>query len=280
MRRAIIIFLLFNVFFFTIVLHSIWTLLSLLWVDGQADAISRAELFDPGNSTIELPGQMIPRIIHQTWINDVNESIPSIWNAAQQSCIDMHDKASGWEYKLWTSSKSREFIAQEYSWFLDTFDQYDYNIQRADAIRYFALVYYGGIYIDLDDGCKRSLEPLLSYPAWLRKTKPTGISNDAMGAVAGHPFFVEVIDSLPKYNRRWVLPYISVMASTGPLFLSIMWRQWDASGRNVGDNADGARIRILQPDEYHQNPWSFFSIYRGNSWHEKDVQVILWVCPS
>jgi inositol phosphorylceramide mannosyltransferase catalytic subunit len=34
---------------------------------------------------------------------------------------------------------------------LETFDGYQFPIQRADAIRYFVLAYYGGIYIDLDD---------------------------------------------------------------------------------------------------------------------------------
>ncbi len=53
--------------------------------------------------------------------------------------------------KLWTDASSREFIAAEYPWFLDTFDGYDHNIQRADAIRYFVLAHFGGIYIDLDD---------------------------------------------------------------------------------------------------------------------------------
>jgi len=38
-----------------------------------------------------------------------------------------------------------------YPWFLETFDGYVYPIQRADAIRYFVLYYFGGIYIDLDD---------------------------------------------------------------------------------------------------------------------------------
>jgi mannosyltransferase OCH1-like enzyme len=53
-------------------------------------------------------------------------------------------------FQLWTNEKSREFIAAEYPWFLETFDGYKYPIQRADSIRYFVLAYYGGIYIDLD----------------------------------------------------------------------------------------------------------------------------------
>ena len=53
--------------------------------------------------------------------------------------------------QLWTDDKSRELIATEYPWFLDTFDNYSQPIQRADAIRYFVLAHFGGIYIDLDD---------------------------------------------------------------------------------------------------------------------------------
>jgi len=42
-------------------------------------------------------------------------------------------------------------IGVRYPWFLETWDSYPFPIERADAIRYFALVHYGGIYIDLDD---------------------------------------------------------------------------------------------------------------------------------
>lgn len=52
---------------------------------------------------------------------------------------------------MWTDAKSRELIATEYPWFLNTFDNYSQPIQRADAIRYFVLAHFGGIYLDLDD---------------------------------------------------------------------------------------------------------------------------------
>ena len=121
-------------------------------------------------------------------------------------------------------------------------------------------------------GCNRSLDPLLAYPAWLRRTNPTGISNDAMGAVPRHPFFLKAIDSLPEYNRRWLLPYITVMASTGPLYLSIIWRHY-----NSADPQGDDRVRILFPDEYNNHPWSFFTHHLGNSWHGGDVKLIFWV---
>jgi mannosyltransferase OCH1-like enzyme len=40
---------------------------------------------------------------------------------------------------------------KEYPWFLETWDNYRFPIQRADSIRYFILAHHGGIYVDLDN---------------------------------------------------------------------------------------------------------------------------------
>jgi mannosyltransferase OCH1-like enzyme len=269
MRRGVVIFALCATAILLFLVNSVWTLLTLLVEDGHEDAISKAELPAPGKPQIDSRPQLIPKILHQTYINT---SIPEVWQGAQQSCLDLHT-APDWEYKLWTDEASLQFIKDEYEWFYETFKNYPYPIQRADAIRYFVLNHFGGVYIDLDDGCNRELEPLLSYPAWVRKTMPTGISNDAMGAVPHHPFFMSVIEKLKDYDRNWILPYITVMGSTGPLFLSVMWRHWVSSGNNI----DGGRVRIIFPEEYNGHSWSFFTHHLGNSWHAADVQLIFWV---
>ncbi|CAG8165638.1 unnamed protein product [Penicillium salamii] len=282
MRRGLLIFLLVNLLILSLLVRSVSTLLSLLVEDAAADAIHRAELPSPNSSLIEQRPQIIPKIIHQTY---KNETIPEVWVEAQQSCIDLHPD---YEYILWTNEKSREFIAAEYPWFLDTFDGYNYPIQRADSIRYFVLAHYGGTYIDLDDvsyyppptpnhpnveqGCNRRLDPLLAYPAWVRRTAPTGISNDAMGSVPQHPFFLRVIELLQQYDRHWLLPYITVMYSTGPLFLSVIWKEY------MRDKpSEAGRVRILMQDEYNKHSWSFFTHHRGNSWHGKDAHLIFWM---
>ncbi|KAF2484719.1 SUR1-like protein [Neohortaea acidophila] len=274
MRRPILIFLLLLAALVIFLLHTVWTLLSLLVVSGAEDMITKSELPAPGSSSKPGGSPMIPKIIHQTY---KNASIPAVWQEAQQSCLALHKAEDGWEYKLWTDALMAEFMYKEYPWFVETFEGYTYPIERADAIRYFVLSHYGGIYIDLDDGCNRSLDPLLVYPAWVRKTIPTGISNDAMGSVPRHPFFRRVVDELQNYDRHWVLSYITVMASTGPLFLSIIWRHYSSEGWNQGDEADGGRIRILFPQEYMGKEWSFFTHHLGNSWHAADVQFIFWM---
>ncbi|TKA38213.1 hypothetical protein B0A54_09153 [Friedmanniomyces endolithicus] len=251
MRRGLLIFLLVNLAILSFLVHRVWILLTLLVVDGAEDAITRAELPALGKERDDSTSQIIPRIIHQTY---KNASIPPAWQEAQASCIALHPQSEGWEYKLWTDEMGLQFIQQEYSWFYDTYSGYPYPIQRADAIRYFVLAHYGGVYIDLDDGCQRSLEPLLKYPAFVRRTIPTGISNDVMGAVPRHPFFVRVTEKINEYDRNWILPYITVM----------------------GNGKDGGRIRSIFPEEYNGFPWSFFTHHKGDSWHRWDVRLIFW----
>ncbi|KAL3468108.1 nucleotide-diphospho-sugar transferase [Aspergillus heterothallicus] len=264
MRRGALAILLISLVALFLLIRSVSTLLSLLFETAAADAIRCAEL--PSSNSVEQSPQVIPKIIHQTYIN---ETIPERWVDAQQSCIELHPD---YEYIFWTDEKARNFIAAEYSWFLETFDGYDYAIQRADAIRYFVLAHYGGIYIDMDNTCNRRLDPLLAFPAWLPRTVPTGISNDAMGSIPQHPFFLRVIEALQGYDHHWPLPYITVMYSTGPLFLSVLWKEYMHA-----HPSDANRIRILMPDEYNRNSWSFFTHGIGNSWHGQDAPFIFWM---
>ena len=121
-------------------------------------------------------------------------------------------------------------------------------------------------------GCQRRLDPLLTYHAWVRKTLPTGISNDAMGSEPRHPFFLRVIENLQGYKRNWFVPYITVMYNTGPLFLSVVWKEYLPTV-----TSEEARVRILMPEEYNSKPHSFFGIYKGSSWHRDDAKAIFWM---
>ena len=177
---------------------------------------------------------------------------------------------------LWTDASSREFIAEHYSWFLDTFDDYTYPIQRADAIRYFVLYHFGGVYIDLDIGCLRPVDPLLIYPVILPKTIPVGVSNDLMFAEQHHPLLEQTIHNLIDFDNSWILNYPTVMFSTGPMFLSAQYGLYAAAHPNTAFQD----IRILPKELYGKNakedeaPNSFFSHFHGSSWHADDAAFI------
>jgi hypothetical protein len=99
MRRGVTIFLLVTVVVLGFAVHSVWTLLGLLVATGREDAILRGELPAPNSDTINEKPQLIPKIIHQTYIN---ESIPKHWQEPQQSCLDLHPD---YEYKVWWMKK-------------------------------------------------------------------------------------------------------------------------------------------------------------------------------
>ncbi|KAI9777402.1 MAG: hypothetical protein M1839_008915 [Geoglossum umbratile] len=269
----------------TLLFLRVYTLITLLFEDGARDMITAREL-ERLEGEVTRRGvvrvQKIPKIIHQTY---KDEEVPAKWKEAQMACVGLH---RGWEYMFWTDATARQFIAEEYGWFLDTFDRYPYTIQRSDAIRYFVLWHYGGIYIDLDEvnhgpfftekrtntssgkGCIRPLDPLLAFPAFFRLTTPTGISNDIMGSTPHHPFILRVIQSLQSFDRNWFVPYITVMYTTGPLFLSVMWMEYIRGG--------GENVRVLGAVGEEGVRWAYWSnAGGGSSWHRGDAKVIIWM---
>lgn len=88
MRRGTAIFLVINLVVIGFLLNAFSTLIGLLFEDGAADAIRHADIPGPGSDLIDGRKQVIPKILHQTYINS---SIPAQWKAGQQSCLDLHE---------------------------------------------------------------------------------------------------------------------------------------------------------------------------------------------
>ncbi|CAO1613048.1 unnamed protein product [Sympodiomycopsis kandeliae] len=229
------------------------------------------------------PPEKIPRIIHQTW---KSETLPPKWDAVRQECAEIHPD---YEYMLWTDAASRAFIAEHYPWFLSVFDSYPYNIQRADAIRYFVLHHYGGIYMDLDIGCNRRLDPLLRFEIVLPVTRPVGVSNDLIFAEKGHPFMDQLIHNLATFNHRYLTHYPTVMFSTGPMFVSASYGLYvEAHGPAYPStpsqpDAGFKGVRVLPKSLYGKNakpaevPDAFFKHYYGSSWHAGDAGFLIFL---
>lgn len=190
---------------------------------------------------------------------------------------------------LWTDASSRSFIAEHYPWFLSVFDSYPYAIQRADAIRYFVLHHYGGIYMDLDIGCTRRLDPLLRFEVILPVTRPVGVSNDLIFAAKGHPFMDQVIHNLVTFNHRYLTHYPTVMFSTGPMFVSASYGLYvDAHGpatpsTSLTPSAGFEGVRVLPKSLYGKNalpadvPDAFFKHFYGSSWHAGDAGFLIFL---
>ena len=142
-------------------------------------------------------------------------------------------------------------------------------------MRYFLLYHYGGIYIDLDIFTYKSLTPLLTLPAIACRTTPTGISNDILFSTPKHPFFTLILQRLEEYNRNLLMPYLTVMYTTGPLFLSAIWIEYLQGNSRGGNTLE--RLHVLIQGPVKGDNYGLWKNIKGGSWHKNDMYVILWM---
>ncbi|KAK2075115.1 hypothetical protein P8C59_009267 [Phyllachora maydis] len=229
--------------------------------------------------------QVVPRIIHQIfhdWKNPGNEKLPSDWEDVRQTCLSLNP---GWDYKLWTEPASREFLSREYPTFLKTYDGYRYPVQRVDALRYFLMLHYGGIYLDLDNGCSTSLEPLLYYPLWTTDGGRGTLSNNILGARPHHPFWEQLTQDLPRCAINYILPYLTISYASGQWFLTEVWEKYHAAlpaasrqGDGDGDPRSQHRLyQVMMDMRPGADPWVFFTQGRGGTWNNWDNYIFAWL---
>jgi mannosyltransferase OCH1-like enzyme len=99
--------------------------------------------------------QKFPKIIFQTWKTKRPHGKMAYWAETWKK----HNLE--YMYIIWDDADNRLFVEKNFKWFLPTYDEYDVEIKRADAIRYMFLYTYGGIYADLDFECLKPFDTLL-----------------------------------------------------------------------------------------------------------------------
>jgi len=169
----------------------------------------------------------IPKIIHQTWST---ESIPDEFQLLSDTWKELHPS---WEYILWTDKMNRDFIIQHFPDFLGKYDAYPDNIQRVDAVRYFILYHYGGVYIDLDFECLENIEPLLEEATCLFGKEPDEhcrvhnkkviISNAFMACIPRHVFIRSLCEEISLASSAMAFQKDYIQETTGLFMVSRMY---------------------------------------------------------
>ncbi len=218
----------------------------------------------------------IPRILHQTW-KDGN--LPRDLKRFRKTWLDFHPD---WEHRLWSDEDNRALLAEHYAWFLPVYDDYPRNIMRVDAVRYFILHRFGGVYADLDLECLRSITPLLEGKQLVVGCEPPQhldqhdvakrgdfgkiLCNAFMASVPDDPFWEHVTRALPAYADA-----TDPLSATGPFFLTRAYESYaDKSAVSIeshevlyplGKEAVSARRkRELRERAYTVHHW------RGSWW--------------
>ena len=224
----------------------------------------------------------IPLLMHRMWKddsfvgNDFNNDLPTNWTRTFANCHKIYSQKN-WTTILWTDESLLSFLKKEYPVFLPVYKSYPYNIQRVDAARYFILYHFGGVYLDLDVGCKsnRDLSDLvytmthLNKTAMLPQTQPFGLSNDVMFASKRSPLFKEAIEALSSNSRWFGSPYLTVMYSTGPMFVSLVYNRLLAEQQKD--------VLVIPPELYSDRKTRYFKHLRGSTWHSTDAFIIKWM---
>jgi hypothetical protein len=238
----------------------------------------------------------IPRNMHHVLLGPLGQSPPEDWIAARNSCVTMHPDWAN--HYFWTDDKAEAFFETNYPWFIATWESYPTIVQRADALRYFVLHKYGGVFLDMDLFCRNPLDPLIVYlesvtphqhkrpaqggmyilaesghPHMLLapKANPVGVSNGFIISSRGHPLLSQMITFLPRFNLNFVLKYATVMFSTGCMYISSHMQLF--ARRRWGKNT----VLVLDGVENMLNGNVDTPLFRHlgtSSWHEGDAKFI------
>ena len=205
-----------------------------------------------------------PYHIHQIFFYETDEKIPIDLALARHSWVD---KNPNFKYTLWNSTMALDLIKFKFPELLPLYNSYSHWVRRADVARYVILYEYGGVYVDMDIGCRGRIDVLINSLATshvvLYLTKPFGVSNDFMIAKPRTAFFRHVLCGLGTGNRWYILPSATTIMMTGPGYLYSRYKTFDRF-----EDVLLLRESALKHHIKHQD---------GGAWHGLDAKIIWWI---
>jgi mannosyltransferase OCH1-like enzyme len=119
---------------------------------------------------------LIPRVFHRIWVGP--DPLPAEYAAYGETWTAHHP---GWELRLWTESNLPEGLRPE------VYERLRAPAERANLLRLELLSRQGGVYVDTDFECLRSIEPLIEdAELFITLAKAGRVNNALMGSVPGH----------------------------------------------------------------------------------------------
>ena len=130
-----------------------------------------------------------------------------------------------WDYVLLTDDDCNIFCQKYFPDFWPTFRDFDYNIQRADAIRYMWLYIHGGLYLDLDIELLHPLDELFisDNDVFLVCSSNVGnvVTNSIMASKPKCQIWLDMLSEMKRPVPWWCFSkHFIVMNSTGPMALN------------------------------------------------------------
>ncbi len=169
-----------------------------------------------------MPNQekLIPKRIHHLWINfGKNKPIPDEYIPFIESWKNHHPD---WEFFLWDDAKIHHFLVEYFPDWVNWYNGLSAPILKCDAIRWFILYIYGGVYADTDLKCFKSLECLRHFDFVAPWTNILfGYNNCFLMSQKKSVFLKHALEALQ--GKRWCNIKNSTIATAyfaGPMFLN------------------------------------------------------------
>ena len=198
--------------------------------------------------------------MHQVWDGE----IPPRYKKFSEGCKKLNPS---YNYTVWSDNDIIHFFKRKYPWFLPIYYKYTAPISKYDAVRFFILYEYGGIYFDLDIECRSPFDNILkvndSIDAILRPAEPFGTTNNFMIARQHSPFMEYLMHGLAASQRSYGAPYLTVMLSAGPLY---MVRRY---------NSYPCKESVLMLDD--AKTYNLVLHHNSSSWHDWDAPFVFWM---
>lgn len=208
--------------------------------------------------------------IHQIWDK---EDYPINYIKHRSSLLDTHN---GWEYKLWDIKECRDLIKSKYNYFLNTFDNLKYKIEKIDAARFFILDYEGGVYADIDIFFYKSVEDLFTNKKAVvfNENANRYICNSIM--YNNNSIFFKKICKQLKYfhllfSDKTKNDVINVLNLNGQNFLTIFFKLNCYDCTLLGSKY----FEFYERNEEYKNEDFIYGIHEyANLWFEKDKVLV------
>lgn len=228
---------------------------------------------------------MISRIVHQSW---KTANIPyHVYN--KRWIASWKTKNPDWEYKLWTNLDNFKLIRDHYPEFLELYNSYSKDINRADMARYFYMHKYGGIYADLDFQCLKNMDDLVAGHTMILGRQhmscadsggifDNDIPNAFKYSVPGEEFWLQCAKELASSRYDTSGNENSTEVATGPIFLKRCIEKFQPVNLTILDpqvlypvswEADGSAAKKTIKPEWVSNP----SVHFPDSY-----AITFWTC--
>lgn len=182
------------------------------------------------------------RVLHQIWFWTISTTYfesQKLYRKLKKFRDSWKLKNIEWCHVEWSKDNCYQLVKNHYPHHLDMYKNYTYDIQRCDAVRYFILHRYGGVYVDMDYYCNRSLDEvmknytsdiyLVQTPNKILLQDDDYVSNSYMISRASqHPFWLhamiemEMSKDVPQYYGK----HLVVMLTAGPSLLNKVYHKY------------------------------------------------------